>query len=408
MAAKKRLSHEHARFGRNALIDRIRKQILGRCAIFWKLRERIAAPAGAGDKPDMDSALRSSMKWLCLAQDSVEGGGVSTAYDLRQGWLVPFPETTGYIIPTFFNFAAYSGETRYRDRAMAMLAWLVGVQNPDGSIQAVIPGLEKPVVFDTGQALFGFLRGFTETREEAYLDAALKCGDWLRAAQDADGKWTRHEFLDTVHAYNTRVAWALVELARIAGKSAYGEAAYRNLEWASRRQRGNGWFENNAFSPEQPTYTHTIAYVTRGFLECGVTAGRPEWIQKARLTADAARSLQRPDGSLYGSYGPAWEPTASSSCLTGNAQLAFIWLRLYQLTGDETYRNSARRAIDYLIRRQGRSGWFGKIRGAIAGSYPIDGNYLPYVYPNWAAKFFCDLLMLDGTLDRKDTGLIFY
>jgi hypothetical protein len=348
------------------------------------------------------------MRWLCLAQDSVDGGGVSTAFDLRQGWLAPFPETTGYIIPTFFNYASYSGETLFRDRAMAMLAWLIRVQNPDGSIQAVMPGFEKPVIFDTGQALFGFLRGFIETREEIYLDRAEKCGVWLIAAQDSDGKWSRHEFMDRVHSYNTRVAWALVELSRIVDKPEYGEAAGRNLSWASLQQRENGWFENNAFSPEQPTYTHTIAYVTRGFLECGVLAGRPEWIQKARLTADAARARQLPDGSLAGSYGPAWEPTASSSCLTGNAQFAFIWLRLFQLTGDETYKISARRAIDYLITRQGRSRWFGNIKGAIAGSYPIDGNYLPYVYPNWAAKFFCDLLMLDGILDRTDTGLIFY
>ena len=30
------------------------------------------------------------------------------------------------------------------------------------------------------------------------------------------------------------------------------------------------------------------------------------------------------------------------------------------------------------------------IRGAIAGSYPISGEYQRYCYPNWAAKFFAE------------------
>jgi len=34
------------------------------------------------------------------------------------------------------------------------------------------------------------------------------------------------------------------------------------------------------------------------------------------------------------------------------------------------------------------------VRGAIAGSYPLWGRYLRWRYPNWAAKFFLDALLL--------------
>ena len=34
------------------------------------------------------------------------------------------------------------------------------------------------------------------------------------------------------------------------------------------------------------------------------------------------------------------------------------------------------------------------VRGAIKGSHPIDGEYMAWRYPNWAAKFFMDALML--------------
>jgi len=381
---------------------------MGGCAPFWKLRERIVSRLKTPAFRDHDSALSASMQWLCRAQDATGGGGVSTAYDLRQGWLPAFPETTGYIAPTFFNYAQLTGQSGFRDRALGMLDWLCQVQNPDGSIHAVIPGMEKPVIFDTGQVLFGFLRGFLETRNEAYLSRAEKCGTWLVSVQDSDGKWSRHEFLGHLHAYNTRVAWALAELAKVTGKPAFAGAAEKNLNWASGRQLDNGWFQNNAFSPEQPTYTHTLAYVTRGFLECGILNGRQDWIGRAKSTADALMQRQRPDGSLSGSYGTEWEPTASSTCLTGNAQMAFIWLRFYQLTREDAYRIFAQRAIDYLALRQERSRLWVNIRGAMAGSVPIDGNYLPYVYPNWASKFFCDLLMREQTIDDGGSALIFY
>jgi hypothetical protein len=35
------------------------------------------------------------------------------------------------------------------------------------------------------------------------------------------------------------------------------------------------------------------------------------------------------------------------------------------------------------------------VRGAIAGSAPIWGAYSRFEFPNWAAKFFADALMMD-------------
>ena len=33
------------------------------------------------------------------------------------------------------------------------------------------------------------------------------------------------------------------------------------------------------------------------------------------------------------------------------------------------------------------------IRGGIAGSWPVEGEYHPKQYPNWAAKFTADAIM---------------
>jgi len=36
-----------------------------------------------------------------------------------------------------------------------------------------------------------------------------------------------------------------------------------------------------------------------------------------------------------------------------------------------------------------------EVRGGIAGSWPIWGAYSRFEFPNWAAKFFADALMLN-------------
>jgi hypothetical protein len=390
------------------LIGRFIRSLRRRSAPFWIMREKIRSLGIWEKEPDPAQALHESMRWLKRAQDACSGGGVSTSYDLREGWLKPFPETTGYIAPTFFNYSRMTGDLSFRDRAVAMLNWLKRAQNADGSVNAVMPGHEKPVIFDTGQVLFGFLSGFIETHEEEFLVCARKCGSWLQSMQDPDGKWSKYEFMEQLHTYNTRVAWAMFELGRIAGHPGYTAAASSNIEWALRQQRENGWYDRNAFSVEQPTYTHTIAYSTRGILESGILHNRPDWIRRARLAADTLLSRQRSDGSLFGSYDSDWNPTTTSSCLTGNAQMAGIWLRLFQLTRDGKYRIGASKTVNCLLYSQERSNWPGSIRGAIAGSLPINGNYLPFVYPNWAAKFFSDMLMLNQCVENPDLNLTFY
>src|SRR5687768_13968998 len=84
--------------------------------------------------------VQETMRWLCQAQDAVPGGGVARSYSLRwnrahkkKGWLSAYPETTGYIIPTFFDYAAFSGDREYAERAMHMAAWEAEIQMENGA-----------------------------------------------------------------------------------------------------------------------------------------------------------------------------------------------------------------------------------------------------------------------------------
>jgi hypothetical protein len=105
--------------------------------------------------------------------------------------------------------------------------------------------------------------------------------------------------------------------------------------------------------------------------------------------------VQRADGWLAGTYRDGWVADASYACLTGVAQMSLNWTRLAQATGAEDLRANARSALGYLKTLQRLDHVDPAVRGGIAGSAPIWGDYSRFEYPNWAAKFFADALMMD-------------
>jgi len=55
------------------------------------------------------------------------------------------------------------------------------------------------------------------------------------------------------------------------------------------------------------------------------------------------------------------------------------------------------RGLDFIKSNHHVTAKYAYQRGAIAGSAPIWGRYSMFEYPNWAAKFFADALMLKMT-----------
>ena len=339
--------------------------------------------------------LTAAIDWLYKSQDVTENGGSAFGYHLLRGWKIPYPETSGYIIPTLYNHADSTSKSEPRERANRMAEWLLMLQNEDGSFPGYndsVVGGGSPTVFDTGQILLGLLCAFEETNDGRYQEAIASACEWLVDSQDPEGYWAKHAYKGRRHTYCVRVAWPLLQAAETLDEDRYADAAIANLEWTETRQCSNGWFEECAFSSSENPYLHTIAYTVRGLLECGLRLPEETFLETARTTADRLISIQNRHGVLKGEYGPKWEP-ASYYCLTGNAQMAVIWYRLYQHSGEEKYRIAARRTLEFLKGKQ-RVRAHSSIRGAIAGSYPVWGRYLRLQYPNWATKFFADVLHL--------------
>jgi uncharacterized protein YyaL (SSP411 family) len=132
-----------------------------------------------------------------------------------------------------------------------------------------------------------------------------------------------------------------------------------------------------------------------GLLGAGALLKISTYVEAAQRAADAILSRQRVDGSLPGCFDAAWHPVARWSCLTGEAQTAIVWLRLFELTGNRPYSRAADRVLRRLERTQHLDARDPGVRGGIKGSHPIWGDYAPFEYPSWAAKFFADALMLE-------------
>ena len=350
--------------------------------------------------------LQYAMDWLKYAHEINQDGGVSIGYSFSRGWQPSYPETTGYIIPTMFDYYHLTGDNEYKEHATKMANWEISVQMKTGAVQSghlgVLP--KKPAVFNTGQMLFGLVRAYKETKKDKYKKSAEKAANWLVESQDGDGTWRAG--LSTlasnpVHTYNTRTAWGLLQVHNITSQENYLIAAEKNIDWALTQQLNNGWFKNNAFNINEDPLLHTIAYAIRGVLECGIYLDNKTYIDAAKKSADVLLKLQQKDGSLFGEYNFKWKNTVNYSCLTGDAQVSIIWLRLFEMTQDKKYLSAAKKMNYYLKTTQDLNSNNKSIRGGIKGSQPIYGSYMCFTYPNWAAKFFVDALLLEDKIEKQ-------
>jgi hypothetical protein len=359
------------------------------------MRGRAAQPV----RPHADH-LRGAIEWLCRAQDArvncTDAGGVSAGWSFENGWLPGYPETTGYIIETFLEAASLLDDDSLRQRAHRMLDWELSLQHANGAFPGHYgePG-SQPVVFNTGQIIHGMLAGYLCLGREECLVSALRAAVWMAEQQDSDGCWRRFEYRSIPHVYNTRATWAMIRTAQASGERKLLAPAVRNLDWALSQQQTSGWLATNTFTAGADPVTHTIAYAIRGFLESGLLLNEQRYVDAAIKAAGALSRAMGHDGWLAGTYDVAWRPSASYCCVTGVAQMALCWLRLEQACGLDEMRDSARLAIDFVKRTQRLDDPAETVRGGIPGSSPIWGAYARFEYPNWAAKFFADALMMD-------------
>jgi len=350
--------------------------------------------------------IQEALDWLLRAQDANADGGFARAYGLTwnpyfkaRGWQPSYPETTGYIIPTLYHLARVLHRPELALRADRAALWEIDIQLPSGAVRGGVVGqTPSPAVFNTGQVLFGWLAALRETGAGVFADAARRAASYLVAAQDADGLWRRGNsaFADPrTTLYNTRTAWALAEAGVRLETPAFTQGAARNLGAVARLPHANGWIPDCCLTDRRRPLLHTIAYAVQGLLEGGRVLQDDRLIEHAARAAEQIAARVEPDGRLPGRMTSDWAPAAPWSCLTGQAQMVSVWLRLFEITGDMGWLRPVPAVLRFLKSTQNRTSTDLGLRGGIKGSYPVDGEYGRFEVLNWATKFFIDALARD-------------
>lgn len=360
----------------------------------------------SGGTPDPEASRDAAVDWLLRAQDAHGGAGFARGYGLvyrdhlgTKGWQPPYPETTGYTICTLYLLAHHLDRPALADRATRAARWEAALQLPSGGVVAGVVGQsDAPALFNTGQALLGWLCAYRETGEWTFADSAWAAAEFLSERVRRDGLWSRDEApmarRDST-LYYARTAWALAEAGVMFGERRFRDAAARSLKAVVAAQQPNGWLPRCCLTDPDAPLLHTLAYALRGLLEGGRVLDDGRMIRAAERGSAALARRVDDDGRMAGRFRSDWSEAVTWSCLTGQAQMCCLWLRLTAITGRETWRAPTSRVLDHVGSTQNLRSRDPGLRGGIAGSAPIWGSYGRYEILSWATKFYVDALVRD-------------
>ena len=339
--------------------------------------------------------LDITLKWI--EKTFNEDGGSSAYYSPLLGWSKPYPETTGYLITTLLNAYEFKNVEKYRQLAIKAGHWLLKIQNNDGSFSGGLYSKHKinpPSVFNTGQIIDGLVELSNFDQNDCWLNAAEKSAIWLSENVKSDGTWAVGNYQNSFNpSYYSQVTWPMLRVWKKTNNNLIKEKAIKTLSLICKKTSNNGEILDWGFKPNEPAFTHTIAYTLRGIIESAIILDR--WDDFGCFTEKAIDKFYRlselKNGALPGSFSKGWVGDSSYSCLTGNVQIAICLIRYESLFPDLRLINASCKLVDYVNSKQKK---VGTLVGAVGGSYPIWGKYMFLRYPNWAAKYHADAIML--------------
>ncbi len=400
-----------------AKLQRLRAHpILNPAAFEESWRER----AGHVVDPDHRPHLVAAVDWLARAQDAAAQGagdekgkgGVARGYSLAWSpmcgscaWQPPVPGGAGEIIPVLYSASRHLRRSALADRAEYAALWELDLQLPSGAMRASWTERPAPSVANTGQALLDWLAAFRETGAGIFAGAARRAAWFLLATLGEDGVWRQGRIQDANrHAalFDARAAWALAEAGRRLRAPECRAAAARALRAVARQQHENGWLPECSGSGRQGALAGTVADTIRGLLEGGRVLEDEDLIARAARAAERAALAMDPAGRFPGSLASDWRPAASWGCLSGTAQMATIWLRLFETTREIRWLEPVDTALRFLKSTQNRVSTDPGVHGGIKAAYPLGAEHGAYQLLVSGTAGFADALLRD---ERRRAGI---
>jgi malonyl-CoA O-methyltransferase len=279
--------------------------------------------------------------------------------------LLPYPEVTGYYIPTLLDW-------RETDKAIAYGRWLLSRQHNEGCWGDA--NANDPYAFDTGQIIKGLLALAKHTKTAEWDSAIERACDWMCECITQSGE----PVVPDVKGWGGAIPLGILLYAFQAVREA-GEF-YGNIRWVKTMDKSISWFLNQQDLTKFTHLSHFHAYILEALCDLG-------FYDMAREGMKQIEKLQREDGSV-----PAF-PNVRWVCSTGLFQYAIVWYKL----GD---RVRADKAFAYAASLQNKSGgWY--------GSYGWFSKYFPKAEIAWAVKYFLDALKLRLKSGFESQSVIF-
>lgn len=304
-------------------------------------------------------AFNKAMDWIDA--HSIQNAGVAVnTKNLR-----PYPEVTGYYIPTLLSW----GEI---DRALVYGRWLISCQHKEGCWGDA--NANEPYAFDTGQIIKGLLALAKHTRTNEWDASLHRACDWMCSCVRETGEPS----VPDVKGWGGAIPLGILLYAFQAVKDA---GQYYNVQrWVDVMDRAIEWF---LAQPELTHFNHLShfhAYILEALCDLG-------YHERAREGMQIVEKLQRDDGSVPGFSNVRWV------CSTGLFQYAIVWYKM----GDTV---RAEKAFKYATNLQNKTGgWY--------GSYGWFAKYFPKAEIAWAVKYFLDALQLRLKLSFEEQATNF-
>ncbi len=319
----------------------------------------------------MNEHVRMAENWLLECVQN----GLAHSYDtVKNVWVKPYPEVTGYLMS---YFATHHGEIPKSIDGVARK--LLAVQDLSGGYPSFRSN-DKLFTFDTAQIMHGFLRLYDRTGSVRFLNAAVRCGEFVLKMQVANGAmYPIYEKKNRVKIASKKT-WGtsfsgiqvkniegLLMLRNATGEGRYGLSAAQLCVWG--KQNFNS------------THTHPAAYFLEGMLAIG-----EEDFVKNELKE---KFIGRVNDNGYIAY----EPGLPYAYVSGSMQLGILFLK----TG---FIDEAKKILRFgrQIQQYHRGGLF---------QY-ADEDSRPVLQPHgeinsWGTKYFCELERLFMAMDSHNT-----
>lgn len=355
---------------------------------------------------DVRCYMLSVLEWLKNATAVHQEGGISSHYNLiTKKYLPPFPETTGYLIPTLVEIESAIENSGALELARQGADWLIKRQREDGSIRCNLDlntdlnrGPDIVTAFDCGAILRGFIAIYSATKEEKYCVAAESLSQFLQRSQQS-GAWPDLTFFDYFGSHNSLVGYSLILAGETFNNPSLRASGIATLERIRSQIEPNGFIRQCQFHNAQKddvAFLHPLAYTVEGYLKTSLLLKDDSYLNLVTGTIHALwREFELRQSLLASHYDFKWRRNSHYSAFTANAQVAEILFRVGDTWDDLRFTSSALKMTELLRTQIDIHHSNVGIRGGCPGSFPIYGDYDVFAMNNWGAKYFLDASMLE-------------